>query len=142
MISEMPGLRALGIYERLTQLLVLGSREVVWKGRGQLAEETTQEIQLPIAWVGSEDVSIALVNQFLGQVGLQDEVILTFGQLTPPTLLGTHEQQQEQMKDIPFVPVKPVARLGLTKAGLDQLIDVLEQTQKTRCVINPSCPLR
>jgi hypothetical protein len=100
------------------------------KGRGQLAEETRQEVQLPIAWAGTEDVSIALVNQFLGQVGLQDEVILTFGQLTPPALLGTPEQQRQQAGDIPFVVVKPVARMGLTKAGLDQLIDVLQQTQR------------
>jgi hypothetical protein len=95
-----------------------------------LTEETKQEVSLPIAWVGAEDVSIALANQFLSQVGLQDEVVLTFGQLTPPALLGTPEQQQEQMKDIPFVSVKPIARLGLTKAGLDQLIEVLQQTQR------------
>lgn len=95
-----------------------------------MAEETRQEVQLPIVWAGSEDVSIALVNQFLGQVGLQDEVILSFGQLTPPALLGTPEQQQQQARDIPFLAVRPVARMGLTRAGLDQLIDVLQQTQR------------
>lgn len=94
-----------------------------------MAEEVRQEAQLPIAWIGSEELPVTLVNQFLGQVGTQDEVILIFGQITPPILLGTPEQQQEQAKEIPFVPVKPVARLGLTKAGLDQLVEVLQQTQ-------------
>ncbi len=95
-----------------------------------MAEDTNQGVQLSVVWSGTEDVPIALVNQFLGQVGLQDEVILTFGQLTPPALLGTLEQQQEQVKEMPFLVVKPVARLGLTKTGLDQLVDVLQQTQR------------
>ena len=94
-----------------------------------MTEETRQEVQLPIIWAGSEDVDIALVNQFLGQVGLQGGVILTFGQLTPPAVLGTPEQQREQMRDIPFVRVKPITRFGLTKMGLDQLINVLQETR-------------
>jgi hypothetical protein len=94
-----------------------------------LAEETRQEVQLPIVWSGNEDVTIVLANQFLGQVGLQDEVVLTFGQVTPPALIGTPEQQREQAKDVPFLAVKPVVRVGLTKEGLDQLIGVLNKTR-------------
>ena len=95
-----------------------------------MAEDTRQGVQLPIVWSGNEDLTIVLVNQFLGQVGLQDEVVLTFGQLTQPALLGTPEQQQEQARDIPFVSVKAVARLGVTKEGLDQLIEVLNKTRR------------
>lgn len=95
-----------------------------------MAEETKQEIQLQLVWAGNEDVAIVFANQFLGQVGQQDEIVLTFGQLTMPAFLGPPEEQQERFKDLPFVSIKPVVRLGLTKAGLDQLVDVLQETQK------------
>ena len=100
------------------------------EGQGLADEEIKEGIQLPIVWVGAEDVPIVLINQFIGQVGLQDEVVLTFGQLAQPPLVGTPEEQEEQAREISFVSVKPVARLGLTKAGLDQLVGVLQQTQK------------
>lgn len=95
-----------------------------------MSEETRREIQIPVLWSGAEDVPLVLVNQVLGQVGQQGEVILTFGQITPPLLMGTPEQQAEQVSEIPFVSVKPVARLALTKAGLDDLVRVLQETQK------------
>lgn len=94
-----------------------------------MAEETRREIQIPVVWDKAEDVAIIFANQFVGQVGQQDEVVLTFGQVTPPVLLGPREQQEAQVREIPFVPVKPVARLGLTKAGLDDLIRVLNETR-------------
>lgn len=95
-----------------------------------MAEETRQGIELPLVWTGNEDIAIVFTNQFLGQVGQQDEVVLTFGQLTMPAFLGPPEQQEEQVRDLPFVSIKPVVRLGLTKAGLDQLVEVLQETQK------------
>jgi hypothetical protein len=95
----------------------------------RLADETRQEAVLPIRWMGTEDIPIVFVNQVLGQVGRQGEVVLSFGQITPPALLGTPEQQREQAKDIDFLPVKPVARLALTRVGLDDLIRVLQQTR-------------
>ena len=95
-----------------------------------MAEETQKGLHVPVLWDELEDVPLVLANQVLGQVGQQGEVILTFGQLTPPLLLGTPEQQEKQANDIPFVSVKPVARLALTKAGLDDLIRVLQLTQE------------
>jgi methyl-accepting chemotaxis protein len=55
-------------------------------------------------------------------------VVLTFGQLTPPAFLGTPEQITEQAKQISHVPTQTVARLVLTRMGMDQLIEVLRQT--------------
>ena len=94
-----------------------------------MSEEARQGIHIPIVWAGTEDVPIVFVNQILGQVGLQDEVVLSFGQMTPPPLLGEPEQQREQAEEIAFVSVKPVARVALTKAGLDDLIRVLQATR-------------
>jgi hypothetical protein len=94
-----------------------------------LAEETRDWITIPTVWDGLENVPIVLVNNALGQVGQQGEIILSFGQLTPPPLIGTLEQQQEQARRIERLAIKPVARLGLTRAGLDDLIRVLNETR-------------
>ena len=83
----------------------------------------------PVTWVGAEDVPILFVNQVLGQVGQQSEVILTFGQLSPPAILGEDPGERErQLKSMSRIPIKPIARLGLTRAGLEQLVAVLHQT--------------
>ena len=95
-----------------------------------MTEDTQTGVNVPVIWDGIENVPLALANQVLGQVGVQGEVILTFGQITPPILVGKSEQQVSQAQEIPFVAVKPVARLALTKAGLDDLVRVLQATQK------------
>jgi hypothetical protein len=94
-----------------------------------LAEETPGGVVIRLAWERVEDVPIFLANHALGQIGPQGEIILTFGQASLPILMGDEQQQQEQAKDIPFVPVRPVARLGLTRAALDDAIRVLNQTR-------------
>jgi hypothetical protein len=93
-----------------------------------MAEEITHEAQVPIIWVGTEETPIAFVNQFLAQIGQQDEVLLTFGQLTPPALMGEPEQIQKQIEQLSFVTTKAVARIGLTRTGLEELIRVLQET--------------
>jgi hypothetical protein len=91
-------------------------------------EGEPQGIQVPVVWIGVEENPVLYVNQFIGQVGRGEEFFLNIGQLTPPPLIGTPEQQQEQAKQIGYVPVKPVARLGLTRLGVEELIGVLQQT--------------
>ena len=86
-------------------------------------------MHLSVSWEGVDDVPILFVNQVLGQVGQQAEVILTFGQLAPPALLGeTREERMRQARDLTHIPIKPIARLAMTRAGLEQLVDVLHKT--------------
>jgi hypothetical protein len=99
------------------------------EGGRHLADETRDWIAITAVWDGLENVPIALVNNALGQVGQQGEIILSFGQLTPPPLMGTVEQQQEQARQIERLLIKPVARLGLTREGLDDLIRILSETR-------------
>jgi hypothetical protein len=95
-----------------------------------LAEEPTGvALEFHLRWTGAEETPVILANQFIGQVGQQNEVVLTFGQVVLPALLGDAEQQTGQLKDIPEVPIKTLARLGLTRDGLDELIRVLELTR-------------
>ena len=87
--------------------------------------EGEPDIQLPLTWIGPEEVPIQLVNQMICQFN-QDEFILTFGQMAPPLLLGTDEQKLEQAEQIAYVAVKPLARLAMTQARVRELIAVLE----------------
>lgn len=91
-----------------------------------MAEES-ERIDIPLVWVGAEEAPILLVNQFLGQ-SEQEEIVLSIGQMTPPVLMGTREQIIEQARQVSYVPVRTVARLGLTRGRLQELMDVLQQT--------------
>jgi hypothetical protein len=97
-------------------------------------------VEVPVAWIGPEDVPIHTANAFVSQFDSQtlDLLILTVGQLTPPAIQGTTvEERKEQAENVAFVPIKPIVRLGLTparareviatlQANLDQLEDALK----------------
>lgn len=81
-------------------------------------------IEIPLFMVGAEDVPIIFSN--LAVVQHEDrEFILTFAQYTPPFAFGPADQAQEQIQRMPYLPVKAVARIGMTPERLEQLIDVL-----------------
>ena len=90
--------------------------------------EQLDRLAVRIAWVGVEDVPIVFANQIIGQVDDKGEAIITFGQATPPVLLGTPEEQREQAGNIQFVQVRPVARLNLSRARLEELATVIQKT--------------
>ncbi len=92
------------------------------------AEQHPEVLSLPLVWVGVDEVPIVMANQVLGQIAGEDEVVLAFGQVTPPPFLGTPEQRIEQAKQIQYVAVRVVARLSLTHTRLQELVRVLQQT--------------
>ena len=85
-----------------------------------------ERLALRAAWIGLDDVPIVFVNQILGQVDDQGELIITFGQATPPVLLGTEEEQRDQARNIQFVQVRPVTRMSLTGRRTRELIGILQ----------------
>ena len=87
--------------------------------------EGEQYVELPLVYVGIEDVPVLFANQFLVQHE-QNEFLLTVGQLQPPPLLGSPEEKMEQLKTMTYVPVKVVARFGMTRQRLAQLVEVLQ----------------
>ena len=99
-------------------------------------------INVPVIWLGVEDVPILLATAFVSQFDGQtlDSITLTVGQVTMPAIVGrTDAERQEQLEQIAFVPIKPIARLGLTPARTRELIatlqanlDQLEQATKLR----------
>lgn len=85
-------------------------------------------VEVPIVWIGVEDVPILHANAFVSQFDQQtlDVVILTVGQLTAPAIIGaTPEEREEQANQVAYVPVKPIVRLGLTTARARELIATL-----------------
>ncbi len=91
-------------------------------------EGIVREVQIPLAWVGVEELPVYQVNQAIGQSDPQGEIYVTFGHMTMPPLLGTPEQQAAQLEQVAYVPIKPVVRLGFTRGRLEELIGVLQQT--------------
>lgn len=74
--------------------------------------DENEPLTLPLVWVDPEEVDILFVNQVLLQ-RQGDEVILTFGQQTPPALLGSEQERRERASQISYVPIRTVARFGL-----------------------------
>lgn len=85
---------------------------------------TQEPIELPFFIVGAEETPILFSNLVVVQHEAQ-EFMLTFCQYTPPLTLGAPDRQREQLKNMPYVPVKAVARIGMTPQRLAQLIEVL-----------------
>ena len=84
------------------------------------------QISLPLVYVGAEEVPVLLANMFVSQFE-QNEFILTVGQLVPPILIGTLEEREEQAKKVGYVAVKIVAKLGLTRQRVVELIQLLQE---------------
>jgi|SRR5215208_731414 len=83
-------------------------------------------IDIPLAWVGAEELPINLVNQFVCQFN-QDEFILTLGQMVPPAIIApTPEERMEQAEQVSYVPIKPLARLAFTRQRLVELVHTLQ----------------
>ena len=78
---------------------------------------------------GPEEVPILHANAFVCQFDPQtfDSITLTVGQLTPPAITGgTDAEREEQVRNVAFVPIKPVVRLALTPARARELVATLE----------------
>lgn len=83
-----------------------------------------EQIDLQVAWIGLEQAPIFAVNQLIAQTN-QGEVFLTFGQVSPPVLVGEPESQKEQLQNLGPLSVRPVVRLMLTPARLKEIAGVI-----------------
>jgi regulator of sirC expression with transglutaminase-like and TPR domain len=88
--------------------------------------EQPDGIAVPIVYTSTDDAPILFANQFVVQIN-QDEFLLLIGQLQPPLLLGTHEEQQEAAKQISHVSVRTVLRVAMTRTRVEELAGLLTQ---------------
>lgn len=84
------------------------------------------DLQLPLVFVGGEEVPILHANEFVIQHH-RDGFTLTVGQFAPPILLGDEAERLEQAQQLSYVPVRVIGRFAVTHSRLKELIDVLEQ---------------
>ncbi len=104
-----------------------------------MAHQEPEGIQFPVVWVGVEETPIQFTNLFISQFDQDMETfIITFGQLSPPVLIGTPDEIREQAEQITYVSVRPVARISLSRLRMKELIaalsanaDQLEQASNT-----------
>jgi hypothetical protein len=82
-------------------------------------------IAVPIVLAGFEDLPVLMANHFIIQHEV-DQFILAVGQLVPPPLIGTEEEQREQALQLTSVSVKIVARLAMTRTRVEELIGILQ----------------
>jgi hypothetical protein len=85
---------------------------------------SVQEIGASLEWIDFDEVPIVFANHFLVQ-HQPDEFVVSLGQVTGPPLVGTPEQIREQARGVSHVPIHAIARVGLTRQRLVELIGIL-----------------
>lgn len=93
-----------------------------------MQEPLPETAQFALTWIDVDKVPIQFVNNLLGQVDDLGDIIIAFGQTTPPALTGTDEEQRRQVERIAYVPVRPVARFSMSRDRLEQMIGLLART--------------
>jgi hypothetical protein len=89
-------------------------------------EPVPEGFQLSLTWIDVDKVPIQFINSMLTQLDELGEIILTFGQATPPVLTGTTaEENRKQLERIAYVPVRPVARFAVSRSRLEQFLGFL-----------------
>ena len=84
-------------------------------------------------WVGVDDVPLLVANQFAVQLGAgspevaPEDLFLVVGQVAPPLLVGTEEEQRAQFAEVTAVPIRTLARLSLTRQRAVELAAALSQ---------------
>lgn len=82
-------------------------------------------ISWPAKYVGEDEAPVSLANHFIIQYH-QGLFILSLAQGIPPILLGTPEEQQEQAREIEFVPIRIISRVALTEERVHALMGLLQ----------------
>jgi len=85
------------------------------------------EHSLPLQWQEFEDTPIFFSNHFLVQ-HQPNEFVLTLGQVTGPPVVGTPGQVRAQAPGMSHVPIHTLARTGLTRDRVVELIGILQAT--------------
>lgn len=85
--------------------------------------------QLPLTWIDVDKTPAQFVNAILTQLDDFGDILVTFGQATPPALTGaTPEENRKQMERVAYVPVRPIVRLSMSRSRLEQFVTSLQQT--------------
>jgi hypothetical protein len=106
-----------------------------------VASQPPQSLEIPLSWVGYDEVPIAYANQFIIQFQPEAGFVLGIGQATGPALIGSPEQMAEQASQVEFVAVRTLARVAFTEQKLRELIAALQANlanfERARAQLDP-----
>ncbi len=91
-------------------------------------QETTEPmdippVTIPLAWKIGETSTVHATQFILQQE--DDLYYLTVGQVAPPMLIGTPEEQHEQAEEIESIPVTVLGRFVVSRKHMEQLRDLI-----------------
>jgi hypothetical protein len=92
--------------------------------------DEAEGLAIPLVWTGLDDASIIYANQFAVQ-HVQSSFLVSFGQVSPPMLLGSREARLAQARQLTQVPVRTLARYALSREDLVTFIGLLTENLKT-----------
>lgn len=95
-----------------------------------MTAEDKDSVELPAIVTGADEVPILFSNIMIVQ-HQEKEFILSFCQASPPLTIGPPEAQLEQMRSMPYLPIKVVARIGMTPQRMTELIKILQVNYQT-----------
>lgn len=87
-----------------------------------------EQVAIPVLWEGLDSAEIKFVNQMIAQLGPpghEGEFLLTLGQLHPPVLMGSPDENKDKLESLPFVSVGVVAKVAIPVERVRQLRDLL-----------------
>lgn len=84
-------------------------------------------VEVPVLWVGGDELPTIKVNQFIVQVDSAGDVFVTCGTVTPPVLLGDKpDDLRKQAEAIDYVRIRTVSKFALSVKGLREFIGVMQ----------------
>ena len=82
---------------------------------------------VPLIWTDKDEQPVMFANQILAQ-HVNEEFLISFGQVSPPAILGSDEERQEALTRVEFVPVRTVARVGMPAQRMREFVAVMQQS--------------
>lgn len=87
-------------------------------------------------WGDLSTEPVFFANMFAVTGDNEGQFHLTIGQTSPPVLVGTKEEQTQQLDHMGALPIRPLIRVAIPSAKFDELVNLLtnirDQTLKTK----------
>lgn len=91
-----------------------------------MADETPEEgVYLRVEWRFPEGMATRWTNNFVVQTQ-GDDFVLSFFEIRPPLVLGSLEEQREQLAALSTVQAEGVARVVMSAQKMQELIQLLQ----------------
>lgn len=92
-------------------------------------EDPQESVEVPLVWAGLDGLATLTANEFLITPDAHDDLLhLTVGLVSPPVLMGSDDEQMQQLRDLRYVTVRGLGRFALTRERAQRLADLLNES--------------